>query len=82
MHPKTSLDQTTFSWYEQASLDTQCDHWQHMREGPNIIAFGPSFPGQKGIAHKQDEYMDEQDLLANMEIYMNAMVALGQGKDD
>jgi hypothetical protein len=26
--------------------------------------------------------MDEQDLLANMEIYMNAMVALGQGKDD
>lgn len=54
----------------------------YAREVPNIIAFGPSFPGQKGIAHKQDEYMDEQDLLANMEIYMNAMVALGQGKDD
>lgn len=29
---------------------------------PNIIAFGPSFPGQKGIAHKQDEWMSIQDL--------------------
>lgn len=43
---------------------------------PNIVAFGPSFPGQKGIAHNQDEYMDEEDLLLNMEIYMRAMLAL------
>lgn len=43
---------------------------------PNIVAFGPSFPGQKGIAHNQDEYMDEADLLLNMEIYMKAMLAL------
>lgn len=43
---------------------------------PNIVAFGPSFPGQKGIAHNQDEYMDEEDLLLNMEIYMQAMLKL------
>lgn len=43
---------------------------------PNIVAFGPSFPGQKGIAHNQDEYMDETDLLMNMEIYMRGMLAL------
>lgn len=43
---------------------------------PNIVAFGPSFPGQKGIAHNKDEYMDESDLLMNMEIYMNAMLVL------
>ena len=43
---------------------------------PNIVAFGPSFPGQKGIAHNQDEYMDEEDLLLNMEIYMRAMLKL------
>ncbi|GAB5054902.1 hypothetical protein PESHB5_14010 [Pediococcus parvulus] len=49
---------------------------------PNIIAFGPSFPGQKGIAHKQDEYMDEKDLLTNMEIYMKAILVLGKRKDD
>ncbi|MGM0126012.1 hypothetical protein IGI37_003413 [Enterococcus sp. AZ194] len=45
---------------------------------PNIVAFGPSFPGQKGIAHNKDEYMDEKDLLLNMEIYMQAMLALLQ----
>ncbi|MDT2793844.1 Sapep family Mn(2+)-dependent dipeptidase [Enterococcus thailandicus] len=43
---------------------------------PNIVAFGPSFPGQKGIAHNQDEYMDERDLLLNLEIYMRAIIAL------
>lgn len=43
---------------------------------PNTVAFGPSFPGQKGIAHNRDEYMDEKDLLLNMEIYMEAILAL------
>lgn len=43
---------------------------------PNTVAFGPSFPGQKGIAHNVDEYMDETDLLLNMEIYMQAMLNL------
>ena len=43
---------------------------------PNIVAFGPSFPGQKGIAHNSDEYMDESDLLLNVEIYMEAIVSL------
>ncbi|MFV0560983.1 MAG: Sapep family Mn(2+)-dependent dipeptidase [Enterococcus sp.] len=43
---------------------------------PNTVAFGPSFPGQKGIAHNKDEYMDEADLLLNMEIYMRAMTEL------
>jgi len=54
----------------------------YARVVPNIIAFGPSFPGQKGIAHKQDEYMDEKDLLTNMEIYMKAILVLGKRKDD
>lgn len=45
---------------------------------PNIVAFGPSFPGQKGIAHNQDEYMDEKDLLLNMEIYLRGMLALAE----
>lgn len=43
---------------------------------PNTVAFGPSFPGQKGIAHNVDEYMDESDLLLNMEIYMHAILNL------
>lgn len=43
---------------------------------PNIVAFGPSFPGQKGIAHNPDEYMDLTDWLKNIEIYMHAILAL------
>lgn len=36
---------------------------------PNIIAFGPSFPGQIGIAHNSDEYMYIDDLKRNIKIY-------------
>jgi succinyl-diaminopimelate desuccinylase len=50
----------------------------YARSMPNIVAFGPSFPGQKGIAHNKDEYMDEADLLMNLEIYSEAMKALLQ----
>lgn len=45
---------------------------------PNIVAFGPSFPGQKGIAHNANEYMSLEDLLTNMEIYMLAMYKLAR----
>lgn len=48
----------------------------YARYMPNIVAFGPSFPGQKGIAHNANEYMDVTDLLTNMEIYMTAMISL------
>lgn len=48
----------------------------YARALPNTVAFGPSFPGQKGIAHNVDEYMDESDLLLNMEIYMQAILNL------
>lgn len=48
----------------------------YARKMPNIIAFGPSFPGQKGIAHNKDEYMAVADLKKNMEIYMAAIEAL------
>ncbi|WP_317312181.1 Sapep family Mn(2+)-dependent dipeptidase [Clostridium thermobutyricum] len=45
---------------------------------PNIVAFGPSFPGQKGIAHNKDEYMDINDLLKNTEIFTNAIYNLAK----
>lgn len=50
----------------------------YARTMPNIIAFGPSFPGQKGIAHNHDEYMSKEDLLKNMEIYALTLARLGQ----
>lgn len=33
----------------------------YARSMPNIVAFGPSFPGQKGIAHKEDEWLNISD---------------------
>ncbi len=44
---------------------------------PNILPFGPSFPGQKGIGHLPDEWMDIQDLIMNTKIYGLSMIRLG-----
>ncbi|MEG3033329.1 MAG: M20/M25/M40 family metallo-hydrolase, partial [Enterococcus sp.] len=48
----------------------------YARKIPNILAFGPSFPGQKGIAHNANEYMDVSDLKMNLEIYLRSIQAL------
>lgn len=36
---------------------------------PNIVPFGPSFPGQKGIGHQPNEWMKVEDLITNAKIY-------------
>lgn len=43
---------------------------------PNIIAYGPSFPGQKDIAHLPDEWMNLEDIRNNGKIYSNALYKL------
>lgn len=40
---------------------------------PNIIAFGPSFPGQIGIAHNSNEWMAVNDMKMTIEIYAKVM---------
>ncbi|WP_326716547.1 Sapep family Mn(2+)-dependent dipeptidase [Vagococcus jeotgali] len=50
----------------------------YARSMPNIMAFGPSFPGQKGIAHNKDEYMDKKDLITNLHIYGLLLADLGK----
>lgn len=45
---------------------------------PNIVPFGPSFPGQKGIAHNPNEYMDISDLEINAKIYAQAIYNLAK----
>lgn len=50
----------------------------YARSMPNIVAFGPSFPGQKGIAHNKDEYMCVADLMKNMEIYALTLAELAK----
>lgn len=43
---------------------------------PNIIAYGPSFPGQTDIAHLPDEWIDLDDLKMNTRIYGLALARL------
>ena len=45
---------------------------------PNIVPFGPSFPGQKGIAHNPDEYMDIDDIILNAKIFSSAIYELAK----
>lgn len=46
---------------------------------PNIVPFGPSFPGQKGIGHNPNEWMDRSDLITNAKIYALSILRLGLG---
>lgn len=43
---------------------------------PNIVPFGPSFPGQKGIGHQPNEWMHIEDLITNAKIYTLALYRL------
>lgn len=45
---------------------------------PNIVPFGPSFPGQKGIGHNPDEWMDIKDIITNAKIYALSMYKLAK----
>lgn len=49
---------------------------------PNIVPFGPSFPGQKGIGHNPNEWMDRKDLVLNAKIYALSIVRLANGKNN
>lgn len=44
---------------------------------PNIVPFGPSFPGQKGIGHNPNEWMDIEDIILNAKIYALSFLKLG-----
>lgn len=49
---------------------------------PHIIPFGPSFPGQKGIAHLPDEWIKIEDLITNAKIYALGMLYLANSKEE
>jgi len=45
---------------------------------PNIVAFGPSFPGTAYYAHKPDECIDIDELIKLTKIYAHAIYALAK----
>lgn len=44
----------------------------------NFVAFGPLFPGEEKMAHKQNEYMNIDSLMKCFLIYAKAIASLGQ----
>ncbi len=44
---------------------------------PNMVPFGPSFPGQKGIGHNPNEWMTVEDLMKNGKIYALGLYRMG-----
>lgn len=45
---------------------------------PNIVPFGPSFPGQKGIGHQPNEWMSIDDIITNAKIYALSLYYLAK----
>ncbi len=45
---------------------------------PNILAFGPIFPGDEVREHKPDEYISIENLMKNTQIYAHAMYAMAK----
>ena len=54
----------------------------YARSMPNIVAFGPSFPGDEETAHQAGEYVVLDHLLASSAIFREALIALDRLEAD
>lgn len=45
---------------------------------PNIVAFGPIFPGKPDLDHQANEYIEVDDLILNSKIYAHAIYELAK----
>jgi dipeptidase pepV len=45
---------------------------------PNIVAFGPIFPGEEVREHKPDEYISVDSLMRNAQIIAAAMYEMAK----
>lgn len=50
----------------------------YAKEMPNIVAFGPIFPGKPDLDHQANEYIEVEDLIANAKIYAHAIYELAK----
>lgn len=48
----------------------------YAKEMPNIVAFGPIFPGKPDLDHQPDEYIEIEDLVKITQIYAQAIKEL------
>ncbi len=82
MPPESKLVKALCKVYEDntgASAIPKCiGGGTYAKEMPNIVAFGPIFPGDEVREHQPDEYMEIKRLMQNAEIYASAMYELAK----
>jgi succinyl-diaminopimelate desuccinylase len=84
--PDSWFVQTVNHAYEEAT-DTKAEPTTtsggtYMNVCPTIINYGPSFPGQNGIAHQPNEWMDIEDLVKCTKIYAWTLYKLCMSESD
>lgn len=50
----------------------------YAKEMPNIVAFGPIFPGEPDLDHQANEYIDINNMILNAKIYAHAVYELAK----
>ncbi|WP_050606512.1 dipeptidase PepV [Clostridium niameyense] len=50
----------------------------YAKEMPNIVAFGPMFPGGPDLIHQANEHIEIEELILNAKIYANAIYELAK----
>ncbi len=76
----TTLIQTLVKVYEEETgLDGDpiaTGGATYARSMPNIVAYGPTFPGQEKVAHQADEYIEVNAMVKCAQIYAKAIEKL------
>lgn len=70
------IESMSKAYYEVTKLDSApvtTTGGTYARKIPNIVAFGPSFPNEKGIAHNKNEYLGEEHFYKLIKIYAMAI---------
>jgi len=50
----------------------------YARAFENFVAFGPLFPGKEKMAHQKDEYIEINDLMKSVEMYVKAIAEMAK----
>ncbi len=82
-HDNQFVKELSLAYQENTGLDAKpltTTGGTYAKLVPNIVAYGPSFPGQNGIAHLPDEWFDLDDLKTSAYIYADALYRLGKEK--
>lgn len=81
--PKSPLVETLMGVYRKHTNDFEAQPitiggGTFARALPNVVAYGPHFPGKPSFIHQKDEYIDIDDLILATIIYTEALYELAK----